>query len=57
MRDIRGCKRLKGKEHVLDHMGSTELAANLSRKETAQGRAEEGAPKRAAGSGMKRIGV
>ena len=29
MRDIRERKRLKGKEHVLDHMGSTELAANL----------------------------
>lgn len=31
MRDIRERKRLKGKEHVLDHMGSTELAANLFR--------------------------
>jgi DNA-damage-inducible protein D len=31
MRDIRARKRLKGKEHVLDHMGSTELAANLFR--------------------------
>ena len=29
MRDIHERKRLKGKEHVLDHMGSTELAANL----------------------------
>jgi DNA-damage-inducible protein D len=29
MRDIRERKRLKGKEHILDHMGSTELAANL----------------------------
>jgi DNA-damage-inducible protein D len=31
MRDIRERKRLKGKERVLDHMGSTELAANLFR--------------------------
>jgi DNA-damage-inducible protein D len=31
MRDIRERKRLKDKEHVLDHMGSTELAANLFR--------------------------
>ena len=31
MRDIHDRKRLKGKEHVLDHMGSTELAANLFR--------------------------
>jgi DNA-damage-inducible protein D len=31
MRDIRERKRLKGKQHVLDHMGSTELAANLFR--------------------------
>src|SRR5687767_2095008 len=31
MRDIRERKRFKGKEHVLDHMGSTELAANLFR--------------------------
>ena len=31
MRDIHERKRLKGKEHVLDHMGSTELAANLFR--------------------------
>jgi DNA-damage-inducible protein D len=31
MRDIRERKRLKAKEHVLDHMGSTELAANLFR--------------------------
>ena len=29
MRDIRKRKRFKGKEHVLDYMGSTELAANL----------------------------
>ena len=29
MRDIRERKRLKGKEHVLNHMGSTELAAKL----------------------------
>jgi DNA-damage-inducible protein D len=31
MRGIHERKRLKGKEHVLDHMGSTELAANLFR--------------------------
>jgi len=31
MRDIHERKRLKSKEHVLDHMGSTELAANLFR--------------------------
>ena len=31
MRDIRERKRLKPKEHILDHMGSTELAANLFR--------------------------
>jgi DNA-damage-inducible protein D len=31
MRDIHERKRLKGKEHVLDHMSSTELAANLFR--------------------------
>jgi DNA-damage-inducible protein D len=29
MQDIHERKRLKGKEHVLDHIGSTELAANL----------------------------
>ncbi|MGO8675933.1 MAG: DNA damage-inducible protein D [Limisphaerales bacterium] len=31
MRDIRGRKGLKDKQQVLDHMGSTELAANLFR--------------------------
>ena len=31
MRDIRQRKRLKPKQQVLDHMGSTELAANLFR--------------------------
>jgi DNA-damage-inducible protein D len=31
MRGTRERKRLRGKEHVLDHMGSTELAANLFR--------------------------
>ena len=31
VRDIHQRKRLKPKEHVLDHMGSTELAANLFR--------------------------
>jgi DNA-damage-inducible protein D len=31
MRDIHNRKGLKSKEHVLDHMGSTELAANLFR--------------------------
>ena len=31
MRDIRERKRLKPQEHGLDHMGSTELAANLFR--------------------------
>ena len=31
MRDVRERKRLKAREHVLDHMGSTELAANLFR--------------------------
>src|ERR1043165_9031258 len=31
MRDIHERKRLKLKQHVLDHMGSTELAANLFR--------------------------
>ena len=31
MRDIHERKRLKPTEHVLDHMGSTELAANLFR--------------------------
>jgi DNA-damage-inducible protein D len=31
MRDIHARKRLKGEEHVLDHVGSTELAANLFR--------------------------
>jgi DNA-damage-inducible protein D len=31
MRDIHARKRLKPKEHVLDHMGSTELAANRFR--------------------------
>ncbi|HTA29932.1 MAG TPA: hypothetical protein VK731_05585, partial [Candidatus Cybelea sp.] len=31
VRDIHARKRLKAKEHVLDHMGSTELAANLFR--------------------------
>ena len=31
MRDIHERKRLKRKEHILDHMGSLELAANLFR--------------------------
>jgi DNA-damage-inducible protein D len=31
MRDIRARKRLQPRENVLDHMGSTELAANLFR--------------------------
>ncbi len=31
MRDIHERKRLKPREHILDHMGSTELAANLFR--------------------------
>ncbi len=31
MRDIRERKRLKAGQQVLDHMGSTELAANLFR--------------------------
>jgi DNA-damage-inducible protein D len=31
MRNIHDRKRLKPKEHILDHMGSTELAANLFR--------------------------
>jgi DNA-damage-inducible protein D len=31
MRDIHERKRLKPKQHILDHMGSTELAANLFR--------------------------
>ena len=31
MRDLHQRKRLKPKQHVLDHMGSTELAANLFR--------------------------
>lgn len=31
MRDVHERKRLKPKEHLLDHMGSTELAANLFR--------------------------
>jgi DNA-damage-inducible protein D len=31
MRDIHARKRLKAKEQVLNHMGSTELAANLFR--------------------------
>ena len=30
-RDIHARKRLKSKEQILDHMGSTELAANLFR--------------------------
>ncbi len=35
-RDIHGRKRLKAKEHVLDHMGSLELAANLFRTTQAE---------------------
>jgi len=31
MRDVHERKRLKSKDHLLDHMGSTELAANLFR--------------------------
>jgi DNA-damage-inducible protein D len=31
LRDVSARKRLKPKEHLLDHMGSTELAANLFR--------------------------
>ena len=36
MRDIHERKRLKRKEHILDHMGSTELAANLFRTTQAE---------------------
>jgi len=36
MRDIHGRKRLKRKEHILDHMGSLELAANLFRTTQAE---------------------
>jgi DNA-damage-inducible protein D len=36
MRDIRERKRLKRKEHILDHMGSLELAANLFRTTQAE---------------------
>jgi len=36
MRDIHERKRLKGKEHILDHMGSLELAANLFRTTQAE---------------------
>ena len=35
-RDIHGRKRLKAKEHILDHMGSLELAANLFRTTQAE---------------------
>jgi len=35
-RDIHGRKRLKPKEHILDHMGSLELAANLFRTTQAE---------------------
>lgn len=35
-RDIHARKRLKPKEHILDHMGSTELAANLFRATQAE---------------------
>jgi DNA-damage-inducible protein D len=38
MRDIHERKRLKPKEHVLDHMGSTELAANLFRATQTEGK-------------------
>jgi DNA-damage-inducible protein D len=36
MRDIHERKRLKTKEHILDHMGSLELAANLFRTTQAE---------------------
>jgi len=36
MRDIQQRKRLKPKEHILDHMGSMELAANLFRTTQAE---------------------
>jgi hypothetical protein len=36
MRDIHERKRLKPKEHILDHMGSLELAANLFRTTQAE---------------------
>jgi DNA-damage-inducible protein D len=36
MRDIRERKRLRRKEHILDHMGSLELAANLFRTTQAE---------------------
>jgi DNA-damage-inducible protein D len=36
MRDIHGRKRLSPKEHILDHMGSLELAANLFRTTQAE---------------------
>jgi DNA-damage-inducible protein D len=35
-RDIHERKRLKPKEHILDHMGSVELAANLFRTTQAE---------------------
>jgi DNA-damage-inducible protein D len=38
MRDIHQRKRLKPKEQVLDHMGSTELAANLFRATQTEGK-------------------
>ena len=38
MRDIHERKRLKSTEHVLDHMGSTELAANLFRATQTEGK-------------------
>jgi DNA-damage-inducible protein D len=36
MRDIHRRKGLKQKQHILDHMGSTELAANLFRTTQAE---------------------
>ena len=40
MRDIRERKRLKPRQQVLDHMGSTELAANLFRATQTEDRKE-----------------
>lgn len=39
-RNIHACKGLKKSQHILDHMGSEELAANLFRATSARTREE-----------------
>jgi DNA-damage-inducible protein D len=57
-RDIHARKRLKPREHILDHMGSTEMAANLFRTTQTEEklRREDVRHKSAAGSIHEEVG-